>query len=61
MEVNALVAAGAAALAKGAVVKLAADGTVVAQGGTGKVIGTVNVAVDNSAGGTPARCIIKTV
>lgn len=48
------VAAGLAALAIAAVVKLQNDGTVIPQGGTGKVIATVEEAVDNSAGVTEA-------
>jgi hypothetical protein len=60
MEVNALVAAGAAAIAKGAYVEMAADGTVRVYA-AGKRIGRANVAVDNSGGATPVRLPITTL
>jgi hypothetical protein len=52
--VNALVAAGAAALVAGAKVEAAGDGTVRIMAGV-HPLGIVKEAVDNSAGGAAAR------
>jgi hypothetical protein len=54
-DVNLLVPAAAAAIARNGPVKSNGDGTVIAQGGTGTIIGWALEAVDNSAGGAAAR------
>ena len=56
-EVNALVAAGAAAIAKGDPVESAGDGTLA--GGFVAIIGYALEAVDNSGGATSARLAIR--
>ncbi len=57
-EVNALVGAGAAAIAAGDPLESAGDGTV-RKVTTGVVIGYAMEAVDNSAGTSPARIIME--
>lgn len=60
MQVNALVAASAAALVIGDLVEQSTDGTV-RKLVTGTPLGMVLVAIDNSAGASPARCQIALI
>jgi hypothetical protein len=54
-DIYGLVPAAAAAIARNGPLKSNGDGTVIAQGGTGVIIGWALEAVDNSGGGAAAR------